>query len=109
MKLSSLNILQDVNLSNNEIDILRNMYESKQQFFSDHSQLEAEAKFLAALTFFDTLEEMADFVKNDLKMPSFNSKNRTFEEIKKLNQERLDLLFSLGILEKIDEKKSLSN
>jgi hypothetical protein len=109
MKLSSLNILQDVNLSNNEIDMLINMYENKQQYFSDYNQLKAEVKFLAALTFFDTIEEMEDFVKNDLKMPSFNSKNRTFEEIKKLNQERLDLLLSLGILEKIDEKKSLSN
>ena len=94
-----MSLLDKVKLSDDDVEQLRNLYTREKNSFSNEDELKAEVKFLAALTFCDDLQEMQNLATETLKMPNFNSKNRTYQEILDTVNERLDLLKNLGILE----------
>ena len=94
-----MSLLDKVKLSNDDVTHLQNLYNRKENKFSSMEEFKAEAKFLAALTFCDDLQEMQNLATETLKMPNFNSKNRTYQEILDMANERLDLLKETGILE----------
>jgi hypothetical protein len=94
-----MSLLDKVKLSNDDVTHLQNLYNRKENKFSSMEEFKAEAKFLAALTFCDDLQEMQNLASETLKIPNFNSKNRTYQEILDMVNERLDLLKGTGILE----------
>lgn len=94
-----MSLLDKVRLSDQDVIQLQNLYNRKENRFSSMEEFKAEAKFLAALTFCDDLQEMQSLASETLKIPNFNSQNRTYQEILDMVNERLDLLKDTGILE----------